>query len=101
MDFVQFTEIGLLIMFGLSWPFNISKSIQARTAKGKSVQFEWLIIIGYCFGLTGKLYTFAHTGHLPYAVWFYFADIVMVSIDVFFYYRNTKLDKLRDEQTEA
>lgn len=43
---VQLLEIAMLICFGLSWPFNITKSIRSRTAKGKSVYFEMMIIIG-------------------------------------------------------
>ena len=98
MDVVQFCEMGLLILFGVSWPFNIIKSIQSKTTKGKSVQFEITVICGYCFGLVGKFYSFAQTGQLPYVVWFYFADIAMVLIDVCLYFRNLKLDKQREAQ---
>lgn len=98
MDIVQFTEIAMLVLFGFSWPFNIYKSYTSRTAKGKSLQFELIVIVGYCFGLTGKFITFAHTGVLAYSVWFYFADIAMVLIDVFLFIRNTALDRAADRQ---
>ena len=50
-DVTQLCEIAMLCIFGASWPFNIAKSIRSKTAKGKSVMFELLVILGYCFGL--------------------------------------------------
>ena len=44
MDAVQLCEIVMLVAFGCSWPFNIAKSWRSRTAKGKSVIFEFIII---------------------------------------------------------
>ena len=96
MDIVQLCEIGMLVAFGFSWPFNISKSIRSRTAKGKSVIFELIVVFGYLVGLTGKFITYNRTGVLAYSVWFYIADIVMVLIDICLYVRNVRLDKRRD-----
>ncbi len=96
MDIVQLCEIGMLVAFGFSWPFNISKSIRSRTAKGKSLLFELVVIFGYIVGLTGKLISYNRTGVLAYSVWFYIADIAMVLIDVCLYIRNTRLDRRRD-----
>ena len=42
----QVFEMIMLICFGLSWPFNITKSVRSRTAKGKSLWFEVCIIVG-------------------------------------------------------
>ena len=98
MDIVQLCEIVMLIAFGCSWPFNISKSLRSRTAKGKSVAFEFVIVGGYLIGLLGKLITWRRTGVLAYSTWFYIADIAMVVIDIGLYFRNTALDKQRDEQ---
>lgn len=92
----QLCEIIMLCVFGASWPFNIAKSLKSRTAKGKSVIFELLIILGYGFGLFGKLWTYWQTGDLAFSTWFYLADILMVGIDVVLYFRNTKLDRRRD-----
>lgn len=100
MDFVQITEVIMLVLFGSAWPFNIMKSYRSRTAKGKSVQFEFIIEVAYLFGVMGKFISFANTGVLPYAVWFYFADITMVGIDIVLYFRNTKLDKIADSNLE-
>lgn len=100
MDIVQFTEIAMLVSFGASWPFNIMKSYRSRTAKGKSVQFEIIVEIGYTIGLIGKFITFRNTGVLAYSVWFYFADIAMVMIDMILYFRNKKLDRIADSKAE-
>ena len=81
-------ETAMLICFGLSWPFNIAKSVRSRTAKGKSVVFEILIITGYLCGLAGKFIL----GDLSYVVIFYIADILMVAADLVLTLRNRRLD---------
>ena len=93
MDIVQLCEIGMLVAFGFSWPFNIIKSWRSRTAKGKSVVFEFIVVFGYLVGILGKFITWHNTGDLAYSVWFYFADIAMVTIDIILYFRNTRLDR--------
>ena len=93
MDIVQLCEIGMLLAFGVSWPFNISKSWRSRTAKGKSLGFELIIVFGYCIGVLGKFITYRRTGALPYSTWFYLADIAMVVCDIVLYFRNRALDK--------
>ena len=82
----------MLVCFGISWPFNIAKSIRSRTAKGKSVAFELLIIAGYLCGLVGKFIL----GNLSYVVFFYIADILMVAADLALTLRNRRLDRERD-----
>ena len=82
----------MLICFGLSWPFNIAKSLRSRTAKGKSVAFEVLIITGYLCGLVGKFIL----GDLSYVVLIYIADILMVATDLVLTLRNRRLDRERD-----
>lgn len=101
LDVVQICEIMMLCTFGASWPFNIAKSIRSRTAKGKSVPFEILVVIGYGFGLFGKIWAYMQTGTLAYSTWFYIADILMVCIDIVLYLRNTKLDRRREAEVLA
>jgi len=101
MTFIEFTEIAMLVLFGVSWPFNIIKSFRSGTAKGKSVLFELIVVVGYLFGLSGKFAAFAQTGHMALSVWFYLADIVMVSIDMALYRRNVLLDRKRDAAAAA
>ena len=93
MSIPQFCEIAMLCLFGCSWPFNIAKALRAKTAKGKSVGFELLVIIGYIIGLIGKLYAYRQTGTLAYSTWFYIADILMVSVDLALYCVNTRRDR--------
>ena len=83
----------MLVCFGVSWPFNIAKSLRSRTAKGKSVAFELLIIAGYLCGLVGKFIF----GNLSYVVFFYIADILMVAADLVLTLRNRRLDRERDK----
>ena len=89
---VQVFEMIMLVCFGLSWPFNIAKSIRSRTAKGKSVLFEIMIIIGYLCGVTGKLIG----GNITYVLAFYALDILLVSTDLILTFRNRKLDRERE-----
>ena len=92
----QIFETVMLICFGLSWPFNITKSLRARTARGKSVLFEIMIIIGYLCGLAGKFVS----GNITYVAAFYVADILMVSIDMTLTFRNRRLDRLAEAAGE-
>lgn len=95
-DVVSFCEIMMLCVFGASWPFNIVKSVRSGTAKGKSIVFEALVVIGYGFGLFSKLWIFRSTGSLAYSTWFYLADIAMVLADMALYFRNRRLDRRND-----
>ena len=101
MDIVQLCEIGMLIAFGASWPFNIAKSWRSRTARGKSVVFEIIVVFGYLVGLAGKIITWHRTGVWAYSIWFYLADILMVLIDIGLYVRNTSLDRQEDGRAAA
>src|SRR5450756_2332444 len=40
-------EAGMLICFGAAWPTNIAKSLKSRTAKGKSLPFLIIVMVGY------------------------------------------------------
>lgn len=86
-------ETMMLVCFGVSWPFNIAKSYRSRTARGKSIGFQTLVIIGYISGITGKILT----GKVSYVVAVYLLDLLMVSIDLVLTIRNKKLDRLADE----
>ena len=73
----QVCEVAMLVLFGLSWPFNIAKSLRSRTAKGKSMVFEVFILLGYLCGLIGKFVS----GNVTYVVAFYIVDMMMVAAD--------------------
>ena len=90
----QFFETCMLICFGLSWPFNIAKSLRSKTAKGKSMGFQVVVIVGYLMGLTGKFIS----GNVTYVAVVYVLDILMVSFDLAVTMRNHRLDKLREKE---
>lgn len=99
---VNLLEALMILCFGLSWPLSIYRAWKSRTAKGKSLFFEVFIWLGYVFGITRKvILTCAGTDHgwLFYLGFiFYVLNIIEISIDIGLYFRNTRLDKIRDEQ---
>ena len=88
----QFLEAVMVVLFGISWPLNIMKSVKSRTAKGKSLPFLIFIWVGYIAGIASKLVS----GTITYVFAFYVLNLVMVSVDLCLYFRNVKLDKERD-----
>ena len=47
-------EVAMLVLFGISWPINLAKSIRTRSTKGKSLIFLILIDVGYICGMISK-----------------------------------------------
>ncbi len=100
-------EALMILCFGISWPISIRKSWVARTAKGKSLFFEVFIWVGYIFGIIRKIMLWnsaqaagTELEFLFYLGWaFYVLNFVEISIDMLLYFRNAKLDRQRDLQT--
>jgi len=90
-------EALMILCFGLSWPISIRKSWVSRTAKGKSLFFEFFIWIGYVFGIIRKFMLWGAGGELSwlfYLGWFFYVlNIIEISIDMLLYFRNAKLDR--------
>ena len=82
-------ESVMLICFGLSWPLNVIKAYKARTAKGTSLPFILLIIIGYVAGITAKVIT----GQINYVLIVYLLNLLIVSLNIAVYIRNMTLDR--------
>ena len=82
-------ESVMLICFGLSWPLNVIKAYRARTAKGTSLPFILLIIIGYVAGITAKVIT----GQINYVLIVYLLNLLIVSLNILVYIRNMTLDR--------
>ena len=82
-------ESVMLICFGLSWPLNVIKAYKARTAKGTSLPFILLIIIGYVAGITAKVIT----GQINYVLIVYLLNLMIVSLNIVVYIRNMTLDR--------
>lgn len=87
-------EAIMLICFGFSWPINAYKNYKAATAKSMSIQFILLIITGYIAGIAAKL--ISHT--INYVLAVYILNLLIVSVNVFIYIRNRRLDRLADEK---
>ena len=89
MEFGHLFEALMLICFGFSWPLNVIKAYKARTAKGTSLAFIFLIITGYIAGISAKFIN--HQFNYVLAV--YFLNLAIVMMNVFVYIRNKSLDK--------
>ena len=94
----QVFEVLMIVCFGISWPFNIVKAWNAKTAKGKSLLFLILILAGYVCGITGKL---IGPGFKWYVLFFYVLNFIMVFTDLLLYIRNTRLDKQATRQENS
>ena len=82
-------ETVLLVCFGFSWPMNLIKAYNAKTAKGTSLPFILLIIIGYVAGITAKIVT----GQTNYVLAAYVLNLAIVLLNLVIYFRNSTLDK--------
>ena len=89
-------EAGMLICFGAAWPMNILKSLRSRTAAGKSVIFQWAILVGYICGITNKI---LYSRDIVLAL--YILNFLMVATDTILIYRNRRLDRMRAQQVNA
>lgn len=85
-------EMCFLLCFAAAWPVNIAKSLRSRTARGKSVAFEIIVVLGYLFGIAAKLVD----DHLSYVIIFYVINTLLVSVDIVLYFRNARLDRIQD-----
>lgn len=90
----EFLETCMVVAFGISWPMNILKSIRSRTAKGKSLLFLIFIWLGYVAGIASKLIS----GNVTYVFFFYVLNLLMVSFDLFLYFRNKRFDRLSSKE---
>ncbi len=96
MEIYEIFEMIMIISFGASWPLNVIKSYKSRTAKGKSLGFLCLILLGYIMGIIGKPINEKYMSNLAsnwYVLFFYLINFIMVFIDFLLYFRNRNLDK--------
>jgi len=89
-------EIGMLICFGVAWPSNIYKSLKSRTAAGRSLTFQWAVLVGYICGIIHKI---LYSNDI--VLYLYIINFVMISIDTALYFRNRRLDRIRDTSVQA
>ena len=81
-------ETLMILCFGISWPINLAKAWRSRSTGGKSIMFDYLIGIGYVCGIASKWLS----QNFNLAFWFYFPNLIMVTLDILLYYRNKKLE---------
>ena len=86
-------EVGMLLCFGAAWPINIYKSLKSRTAAGRSILFQWAILLGYICGIIHKL-----VYSRDVVLFLYILNFLMVSVDTALYFRNKKLDQQRAQE---
>ena len=92
----ELLEITMIVSFGVSWPMNVIKSYRARTTKGKSLAFLYLIFFGYIAGIASKLVNSDYMLHINekwYVLFFYVLNFLMVGADLCLYYRNKHLEE--------
>ncbi len=96
----EILEVIMIVSFGISWPINAYKSYKARTTKGKSLAFLYLVFFGYIAGITSKFVNEAYMAAIAqkwYVLFFYVLNFIMVSLDLCLYYRNKALDKKAEQ----
>jgi len=94
----EILEVIMIVSFGASWPLNVIKSYKARTTKGKSLAFLFLIFFGYIAGIASKLLNNSYMMSISskwYVLFFYVLNLIMVGTDLCLYARNYKLDKTK------
>lgn len=80
-------EVIMLICFGSAWPASIYKSLTSRTARGKSLTFLIIVLVGYGAGILHKVFY-----SLDWVVTLYALNGLMVMIDVVLTLRNRASD---------
>lgn len=91
----EILEIVMIVSFGASWPLNVIKSYKARTTKGKSIAFLYLIFFGYIAGIASKFVNPEYMANIVekwYVLFFYFLNLFMVLADLILYYRNKRFE---------
>jgi hypothetical protein len=94
-ELANILESAMLVSFGAAWPANIRNSLKVKSSKGRSVHFLYIIIIGYIFGIGAKIALSVYN----YVTFFYLLNLLMVSFDLFLYFRFQRLDRLKAAKT--
>ncbi len=87
-------EIGMIVLFGLSWPISAIKSYKSQTTKGQSLAFLLFIFVGYICGILSKLLA---NSYKWYVLFFYILNFITVGANLIIYYRNYKIDKRKEK----
>ena len=91
-------EATMIVLFGISWPFNLAKSIKTKTTKGKSLLFLCLIDAGYIAGITSKFVSTTFDWSTDWWIFMvYVINFTFVTLDLIVYFVN----KNREKKLEA
>ena len=91
-------EAIMIILFGISWPFNLAKSIRSKTTKGKSLLFLILIDVGYIAGLTSKFFSETFVWATDWWIFVVYAiNFTLVSADLLVY----SINRTREKRVES
>lgn len=82
----QLFELGMLVAFGLSWPFAIARTWRAKRVDGKSPHFMAIVIFGYLCGIAAHIVE----GTKLWLCAVYLLDIALVSTDLALYFKFKK-----------
>lgn len=69
------------------------RSVGARSSKGKSFTFLMLLDLAYVSGILHKTLI-----NLDVVLALYILNFIMVSIDIAFYFRNARLDRIKETE---
>ena len=87
-------EATMIILFGISWPFNLLKSIKSKTTKGKSLLFLILIDLGYIAGITSKFFSTTFVWETDWWIFMiYVINFTFVTADLIVYFINKNREK--------
>ena len=87
-------EATMIILFGISWPFNLFKSIKSKTTKGKSLLFLILIDIGYIAGITSKFFSTTFVWATDWWIFvIYVINFSFVTADLIVYFINKSRER--------
>lgn len=89
---MQLFEIIMMFCFGAAWPPSIYKSLTSKQTAGKSLAFMFIILAGYISGIINKIINEA-----DYVIALYVLNSLMVSFDIFLYFRNKKINASKEK----
>ncbi len=75
-------EIGMLVGFGVGWPFAVWRTWRSKHVEGKSAVFLWCVLGGYVSGILHKAFY-----SLDPVIALYAFNGLMVALDIVLYYR--------------
>lgn len=84
-------EALMIVLFGISWPFSLFKSIKSKSIKGKSLLFLVLIDLGYIAGITAKFFSETFVWATDWWIFMvYCINFTFVSADLIVYFINRR-----------